>query len=135
MNMKFSKVMENAEKRLLSLGYSPKRCYDDQLDCRINGISFAIYGSEEDESFGFGCVFEPAEDAYADGFFEEVEAGFCGRYAPFQSFLLCDDGTLHLEGESDTYTDSLIDAVVFALLSDEGIAATVKARSYVGEDN
>ena len=133
--MSFNKVMKKAEQRLNSLGYSPKNNCDDQLDCIINGISFALYGSEGDESFGFGCIFEPAADKYSDGFFEELQANFDGKYAPFQNLLMSDDGFIHLEGECDVYNDNLIDDVVKALRSEEHVASAIKAKSYVWEED
>lgn len=133
--MNFNKVMEKAEQRLNSLGYSPKHNYDDQLDCIINGISFAIYGSDDGKTFGFGCIFEPATDKYADGFFEELQVNFEGKYAPFQNLLMSDDGFIHLVGESDIYNDSLIDDVVRALSAEEYVANVIKAKSYVWEEN
>jgi hypothetical protein len=133
--MNFNKVMEKAEQRLNSLGYSPKHNYDDQLDCIINGISFAIYGSDDGKTFDFGCIFEPATDKYADGFFEELQVNFEGKYAPFQNLQMSDDGFIHLEGESDIYNDSLIDDVVRALSAEEYVANVIKAKSYVWEEN
>lgn len=132
--MNFNKVMEKAEQRLSSLGYSPKHNYDDQLDCIINGISFAIYGSDDGKTFGFGCIFEPATDKYAESFLEELKARFDGKYAPFQNLLMCEDGFLHLEAENNEYTDSLIDAIVNSLLDTDGVASAIKAESYVWED-
>jgi hypothetical protein len=133
--MNFNKVMEQAEQRLSSLGYSPKHNYDDQLDCIINGISFAIYGSDDGKTFGFGCIFEPATDKYADSFFEQLQVNFEGKYAPFQNLQMSDDGFIHLEGESDIYNDSLIDDVVRALSAEEYVANVIKAKSYVWEEN
>lgn len=130
-----NKVMKQAEQRLNSLGYSPKHNYDDQLDCIINGISFAIYGSDDGKTFGFGCIFEPETNKYADGFFEELQVNFEGKYAPFQNLQMSDDGFIHLEGESDIYNDSLIDDVVRALSAEEYVANVIKAKSYVWEEN
>ena len=97
MNMNSNKIIEHAENRLLSLGYFPKHIYEDQLDCIINGIAFAIYGNNDGETFGFGCIFEPAADKYAESFLEELKARFGDKYAPFQNLLMCEDGFLHLE--------------------------------------
>ena len=134
MNLSLNKIIEYAENRLLSLGYFPKRIYDNQLNCIINGISFAIYGSDDGETFGFGCIFEPAADKYAEGFLEELKARFDGKYAPFQNLLMCEDGLLHLEAEIDEYTDLLIDEIVNALLDPEGVASAIKKKSYVWAD-
>ena len=134
MNLSLNKIIEYAENRLLSLGYFPKHIYEDQLDCIINGIAFAIYGSDDGETFGFGCVFEPAADKYAEGFLEELKARFDGKYAPFQNLLMCEDGLLHLEAEIDEYTDLLIDEIVNALLDPEGVASAIKKKSYVWAD-
>ena len=135
MNMNFNQIMEHAEKKLLSLGYSPKHCYEDQLDCIINGIAFAIYGSDDGETFGFGCIFEPAADKYAEGFLEELEARFDGQYGPFRNLLMCEDGFLHLEAELDEYTAPLIDEIVNNLLDPVGVASIIKAESYLWEEN
>ena len=135
MNLSLNKIIEYAENRLLSLGYFPKHIYEDQLDCIINGIAFAIYGSDDGETFGFGCIFEPAADKYAEGFLEELKARFDGKYAPFQNLLMCEDGFLHLEAENNEYTDSLIDAIVNSLLDTDGVASAIKAESYVWEEN
>ena len=134
MNMNSNKIIEHAENRLLSLGYFPKHIYEDQLDCIINGIAFAIYGSNDGETFGFGCIFEPAADKYAESFLEELKARFGDKYAPFQNLLMCEDGFLHLEAENSDYTDSLIDAIVNSLLDTDGVASAIKAESYVWED-
>lgn len=135
MNMNFNQIIEQAENRLLSLGYLSKHCYEDQLDCVINGIAFAIYGSDEDETFGYGCIFEPASGKYADGFLEELQARFKGKYAPFQNLLMCDEGFIHLEGECEIYTDRLIDDIVNVLVAENGIASAIKSKSYKWEEN
>ena len=135
MNINFNQILEHTEKRLLSLGYSPKYCYEDQLECVINGIAFAIYGSDDGETFGFGCIFEPEADKYREGFFEELKARFKGESSPFENLLICEDGLIHLETETETYTEGLIDSVVNALLDEDGIANAVKAESYIWEEN
>ena len=135
MNMTFNKIIENAERRLIAFGYSPRQDFEDQIDCVINGVAFALYGSDDGETFGFGCIFEPAADKYEDGFLEELKAKFKGTYAPFQNLMTCDDGYIHLESECNVYTDSLIDAAVNTLLADDGIVHAIKAKSYVWEEN
>ena len=104
------------------------------MDCIINGISFAIYGSDDGKTFGFGCIFEPATDKYAESFLEELKARFDGKFAPFQNLLMCEDGFLHLEAENDEYTDSLIDEIVNTLLDPDGVASAIKEKSYVWAD-
>ena len=132
--MKIKQVIESAREKLVSMGYKPTNPYEEQLDCIINGIAFAIYGDDEDRVFGYGCIFEPQDEAYGDGYVKELEECYKGDYAPFEHLYTCEDGFVHLEGESEVYTDGLIEAIVKALSDPEGIGSKIKSNSYVWEE-
>ena len=134
MRIQFNKVIELATEKLIALGYKPTFPFEGQLDCNVNGIGFAIYPDDGERVFGYGCIFEPRETQYEDGFLDLLKERYNGDYAPFDHLYTCEDGYIHLEGESDTYTDELIDEIVHALSDECKIASLIKSKSYVWEE-
>jgi hypothetical protein len=84
-----------------------------QIDCRINGTSFAFFYNLTEDRLCFDIIFEPNETI------NEVE---CKKFAkdleeeqtPFSDCMLDEYGCLHLYGEvvNDEYCEGLVNNIV-----------------------
>ena len=126
-------VLENWLKKLEDLGYAPAFYEEDgtvfeQVDCVIDGVSFAICTDDELDELWFTIIFEPERDIDEDEMakIEGLDMGvFC-------DLLFADDGTVHFSVNAgfDCPLD-FAEEIVASINNPDGAIQYLKSISYV----
>lgn len=126
-------ILKNWLDKLSELGYSPAFFEDDgevyeQVDCIIDGVSFAISPDDEDDTLWFSIIFEPDitidEDEMAK--IEAMEKGV------FDELIFAEDGTVHIcrATPNDVSVDFSND-IIESITNPNGAIQYLKSISYV----
>jgi hypothetical protein len=123
---------------LKSRGYSASYTEEDtnaQIDCKINGTSFAFFYNLDEDVLCFVIIFEPNEaivEEECDKFAKALEE----EQTPFGDCLLDEFGCIHLYGEvvSEDYCEDLVNNIIDAIEKEDGVVASLKSISYVWEE-
>ena len=133
-NLNISNIQElciYAHAFLDASGFKPKYKYPEtQLDCIINGMSFAIYG-DDTPTFGFGCIFEPNEEL-TDEEMDNISNLFKNEDIPFDYLHFTED-TVCVESEIPIadFSEELMGWIVDSLSSDTGVLSLLKSKSHI----
>ena len=126
-------VLENWLKKLEDLGYAPAFYEEngmllDQVDCVIDGVSFAICLDDEVDEVWFTVIFEPDRDIDGDEIakIEELDMGV------FSDLLFAADGTVNfgVNAGFDCPLD-FAEEIVASINYPDGALQYLKSISYV----
>ena len=108
----------------------------EQIDCYIDGTSFAFFYDLEQSTLSYGIIFEP-NDIVDDEQYDRIAMLFANEETPFDDCMMDEFGCIHLYGEicSDSFDQEFVDSIVNSVANQDGVIAELKNISYIWEEN
>ena len=137
---KNKKVLKDSLTILTEMGYKPYYYDEDeiQVNCIINGTSFAIFCDDtgESDTFGLGIIYEVIEE-YSEEEIDKIMDSFESADVPFKYLhYFEEENSFHVETEMllDEFSKEALIEIVDAINSEDNILNTIKKISYIWEE-